>query len=38
MRERFFDANVNRARVSFSLADLPRAIDETFASQGWIAW
>jgi mannosylglucosylglycerate synthase len=38
VRERFFDANVNRARVSFSLVDLPRAIDETFASHGWIAW
>jgi glycosyltransferase involved in cell wall biosynthesis len=38
VRERFFNANVNRARVSFSLADLPGAIDETFASHGWIAW
>ncbi|HEY5171216.1 MAG TPA: glycosyltransferase [Acidimicrobiia bacterium] len=38
VRERFFDANVNRARVSFSLTDLPRAIDEAFASHGWIAW
>jgi glycosyltransferase involved in cell wall biosynthesis len=38
VRERYFDANVSRARVSFSLADLPGAIDETFAAYGWIAW
>jgi mannosylglucosylglycerate synthase len=38
VRDRFFDANVHRARVSFSLVDLPRAIDEVFASHGWIAW
>jgi glycosyltransferase involved in cell wall biosynthesis len=38
VRERFFDANVHRARVSFSLPDLPAAIDETFAAYGWIAW
>lgn len=38
VRERFFDANVKRARISFSLADLPGAIDETFAAHGWIAW
>ena len=38
VRERYFDANVNRARVSFSLADLPAAVDETFAAHGWVAW
>jgi mannosylglucosylglycerate synthase len=38
VRERYFDANVSRARVSFSLADLPAAIDETFAAHGWMAW
>ena len=38
VRERFFDANVHRARLSFSLPDLPAAIDETFAAHGWIAW
>jgi hypothetical protein len=38
VRERYFDANISRARVSFSLDDLPAAIEETFAAQGWIAW
>ncbi|MDQ1475476.1 MAG: mannosylglucosylglycerate synthase [Actinomycetota bacterium] len=37
-RERYFDANISRARVSFSLDDLPAAIEETFAAHGWIAW
>jgi mannosylglucosylglycerate synthase len=38
VRDRHFDANVHRARVSFSLAELPTAIDEAFAGHGWIAW
>lgn len=38
VRERYFEANVSRARVSYSLADLPAAIDECFAGHGWIAW
>ncbi len=38
VQERYFEANVNRARVSYSLADLPAAIDETFAVHGWVAW
>ncbi|HEV7525070.1 MAG TPA: glycosyltransferase family 4 protein [Acidimicrobiia bacterium] len=38
VRERYFDANVNRARVSYSIADLPAAIDETFSAHGWISW
>jgi glycosyltransferase involved in cell wall biosynthesis len=38
VRERYFDANVHRARVSYSLADLPAAIDESFSAHGWIAW
>jgi mannosylglucosylglycerate synthase len=38
VRERYFEANVSRARVSYSLADLPAAIDETFSAHGWIAW
>ncbi len=37
-RDRYFDANVHRASVSFALADLPAAIDESFAAHGWIAW
>ena len=38
VRDRYFEANVNRARVSFSLTDLPPTIDETFSGHGWIAW
>jgi len=38
VRDRFFEANVHRARVSYSLADLPAALEETFAAHGWIAW
>jgi glycosyltransferase involved in cell wall biosynthesis len=38
VRDRFFDANVSRARVSYSLTDLPAALEETFAAHGWIAW
>jgi glycosyltransferase involved in cell wall biosynthesis len=37
-RETYFDVNLRRARVSFSLADLPATIEQTFATQGWIAW
>jgi mannosylglucosylglycerate synthase len=38
VRERYFEANVSRARVSYALADLPAAIDETFSAHGWMAW
>jgi len=38
VRDRYFDANLSRARVSFSLAELPAAIDEAFAGHGWVAW
>lgn len=38
VRDRYFDANVKRALVSYSLAELPGAMDETFSSHGWIAW
>ncbi len=38
VRDRFFEANVHRARVSYSIADLPAAIDEAFANHGWVAW
>ena len=37
-RETYFDVNLRRARVSFSLADLPGTIEQAFAAQGWIAW
>jgi mannosylglucosylglycerate synthase len=38
VRDRYFDANISRARLSFSLPDLPGAIDEAFTGHGWIAW
>jgi glycosyltransferase involved in cell wall biosynthesis len=38
VRDRYFEANVSRARVSYSLVDLPAAIDEAFSAHGWIAW
>ncbi len=38
VRERYFDANVRRAELSFALAGLPVAIDEAFAAHGWLAW
>jgi glycosyltransferase involved in cell wall biosynthesis len=34
----YFDVNVHRARLSFSLDALPGAIDEAFQSMGWTAW
>jgi glycosyltransferase involved in cell wall biosynthesis len=37
-RQTYFDVNLRRARVSFSLADLPGTIEQAFAAQGWIAW
>jgi mannosylglucosylglycerate synthase len=37
-RETYFDVNLRRARVSFSLADLPGTIEQAFAAHGWIAW
>jgi glycosyltransferase involved in cell wall biosynthesis len=38
VRDRYFEANVSRARVSYALGDLPAAIDETFSAHGWMAW
>ena len=37
-RETYFDVNLRRARLSFSLADLPTAIEQAFSTHGWIAW
>jgi glycosyltransferase involved in cell wall biosynthesis len=34
-RETYFDVNLRRARLSFSLEDLPAAIDQAFAAHGW---
>jgi glycosyltransferase involved in cell wall biosynthesis len=33
-----FDANLRRARASFSLADLPAAIETAFVAHGWRSW
>jgi glycosyltransferase involved in cell wall biosynthesis len=37
-RDRYHDVNVHRARISFSLADLPSVIDDAFTEHGWISW
>jgi mannosylglucosylglycerate synthase len=37
-RQRYFDVNLRRARLSFSLAELPGAIDEVFRVNGWTSW
>ena len=36
MRERYYDVNLRRARLSFDLADLPKAIDDAFTAHGWL--
>jgi glycosyltransferase involved in cell wall biosynthesis len=38
VRERYFEANVHRARVSYSITDLPGAIDDMLAKHGWVSW
>jgi glycosyltransferase involved in cell wall biosynthesis len=38
VRERYFEANVHRARVSYAIADLPAAIDDVLATHGWVSW
>jgi glycosyltransferase involved in cell wall biosynthesis len=37
-QEQYFETNVRRARLSFDVADLPKALDEAFASVGWFEW
>jgi glycosyltransferase involved in cell wall biosynthesis len=37
-RETYFDVNLRRAAISFSIDDLPRAIEQAFAAHGWTAW
>ena len=34
-RETYFDVNLRRARLSFSLTDLPAAIEQAFVAHGW---
>jgi mannosylglucosylglycerate synthase len=35
LRETYFDVNLRRARLSFSLTDLPAAIEQAFVAHGW---
>jgi glycosyltransferase involved in cell wall biosynthesis len=37
-QETYFDVNLRRARISFSLADLPPTIDRAFEKHGWTSW
>jgi glycosyltransferase involved in cell wall biosynthesis len=37
-RETYFDVNLRRARVSFSLDELPGTIEHAFARHGWTSW
>jgi len=37
-RETYFDVNLRRARISFSLSDLPATIEHSFANHGWLSW
>ena len=36
--DRLLDTNLRRARINFSIADLPAAIDAAFNAHGWLAW
>ena len=38
VRDRYYDVNLHRARLSYALDDLPRALDEVFAMHGWLTW
>lgn len=37
-RDTYYDVNLRRARVSYSLEELPRTIEQTFAAHGWTSW
>jgi glycosyltransferase involved in cell wall biosynthesis len=37
-RDQYFDVNVRRARLSFDIAELPRALEEAFVAHGWTSW
>ena len=37
-QDAYSETNVHRARLSFDLADLPAALEETFSTHGWVAW
>jgi mannosylglucosylglycerate synthase len=36
--DRLLETNLRRARINFSLADLPAAIEAAFSAHGWLAW
>jgi glycosyltransferase involved in cell wall biosynthesis len=38
VRERAYDVNLQRARLSYDVGELPAAIDDAFVQHGWIAW
>ena len=38
VRDRYYDINLRRARLSYSLDELPPALDEVFATHGWLTW
>jgi glycosyltransferase involved in cell wall biosynthesis len=37
-RETYFDVNLRRAHVSFSLDQLPGTIEHAFSEHGWVSW
>ena len=36
--EQLLETNLRRARLNFSIADLPAALDAAFSGHGWLAW
>jgi glycosyltransferase involved in cell wall biosynthesis len=36
--EQWLETNLRRARLNFSIADLPAAIDAAFNAHGWLSW
>jgi glycosyltransferase involved in cell wall biosynthesis len=38
VRDRYYDVNLHRARLSFSLTDLPAALDQMLSTRGWTSW
>jgi len=37
-RERYYDVNLHRARLSFSLDDLASELEQAFHAHGWLSW
>ncbi len=38
VHEQYYEVNLRRAEISFSLRELPGAIDEAFTEHGWVSW